>query len=165
MTKDDPDLRSRHLILKLHPQQHDYPGLIKYLEEKFADFNYNVEIKRSSTNRKSYIVGFKDRSTALHALARAEAIGFKLSKSRAKRPSPTYPVKFKALSQLNVRKGKSFNWKIIGEVNKNEVITVNQVKGRRARIVSVQNRKLVKSGWVSLHTKGGSPLLERLEQE
>jgi len=164
MTKDDPDLRRRELILKLLPQQHDYPGLIKYMEEKFADLNYNVEIERRSTNRKKYIVRFKDQSTALHAFKRAEAIGFKLSKSWAKRPSPKYTVKFKALCELLVREGKSCNSRIIGNVKKYEVITVNQVKGRRARIVAVHNSKLVNFGWVSLHTSEGSPLLERLEE-
>jgi len=154
---------SRQLILKLLPEQRDFLGLIELLEKKFAEQDYNVLIKRSETKDKCFTVDFKDRCSALHALAEAEIIGYKLSKSRPRRPSPSFPVRFKALRELTIRKGKALRGEKIGKVMNNEVITVNQVKGRRARIVVVQDGNLVNCGWVSLHTTDGDALLERLE--
>lgn len=52
--------------------------------------------------------------------------------------------------------------KVIGCVNKNDVIIVNQVKGRRARVIFHQNGEMVTAGWVSLYTAKGVPLAKRL---
>jgi len=71
-------------------------------------------------------------------------------------------VKYQALYELNLRSGKSLKKKIVGCVNKNDVIIVNQVKGRRARVVFPQNGEMVTAGWIALYTAKGVPLVKRL---
>jgi len=162
--KEYPHLRSKQLILTLQPEQRVCSGQITLLEKRFAELNYNVEVKRIDKKGKSFVVDFEDRRTALNALAKADAIGYKLSKNRTQRPNPKNLVRYKALSNLTVREGKSFKLRKIGQVMKNEVIIVNQMKGRRARIVDVQNGKPVNFGWVSLRSSEGIALMERLEE-
>jgi len=68
------------------------------------------------------------------------------------RPCPTNHIKYRALADLWVRRGKSLRGNLIkGVVEKGESVWVDQVKGRRARVM---NR-----GWVSLYTTDGAPLL------
>lgn len=113
--------------------------------------------------RDSFVVEFKDTGMALKALAEANFLGLKLSRRRPKRPSPDRPVKFKALHELQVREGKSLRQKQKGKVKKGEIIVVNQVKGRRARMLDIQNGQPVNVGWVSLNSKEGTTLLKRVE--
>jgi len=96
---------------------------------------------------------------AQKALVEMNAKGFKLVKKRPPRPSPRCPVMFKALACLWVRRGKALSAEIIDEVKKGDHVIVNQVKGRRARLMSVEGENL---GWVSVHTHTGLQLLERL---
>merc|ERR1719397_1930974 len=50
-------------------------------------------------------------------------------------------------------------------VKKNELVTVNQVKGRRARLMYIDNEgNKWNRGWVSVHTSEGKPLLERQDK-
>jgi len=71
-------------------------------------------------------------------------------------------VRFKVLKTLKVRAGVSLKDRKIGVLRKNEIVTVNQVNGRRARIISEDKASAI-SGWVSLHGETGSPYLEPLE--
>jgi len=154
-------LRKSQLILRLQPGERSYPGLTDHLKQRFAEKNYSVDI---NTRGDSFVVDFKDQGMALKALAEANTLGLKLSKHRPKRPSPNCLVRFKALRELLVREGKSPNQQEKGRVKKNEIIIVNQVKGRRARMVDVQNGQPANVGWVSLITKEGITLLERLDE-
>jgi len=45
-------------------------------------------------------------------------------------------------------------------LKKNDIIRVNQLKGRRARVISQNGGRV---GWVSLHSDQGQPFLERYE--
>jgi len=73
-------------------------------------------------------------------------------KQKAPSPSPKSPVEYKVLSRVTVRIGKSFKSKIIGHIYKGAVVTVNQIKGRRARIIRNTTNGPIQIGWVSLHT-------------
>lgn len=159
--EQDAPLRKRQLILRLQPEELAFPALREFLYQKFAERNYIVDIHM---NRDSCVVEFEDRGMALKALAEANVLGLKLSKRRPKRPSPDRLVRFKALHELQIREGKSPNQKKKGKVKKDEIIIVNQVKGRRARIVDIQDGKPVNIGWVSLNSKEGITLLQRVEE-
>jgi len=68
---------------------------------------------------------------------------------------------FKALEFLKVRKGKALSAEVIDEIKKGDHVIVNQVKGRRARLVSIYNGS--NWGWVSVHTVKGAQLLHRCD--
>jgi len=161
---ENPALRSRQLILTLRPEQQVTYRQIDHLKRKFSEFNYIVEIGHSSTKPGAYVVVFENDKMAQEANVRARDIGFKLSKYRPKRPSPTNRVRFEVLRNLEIREGKSMNGEIVGEVNEKDVIVVNQTKGRRARIVSYENGKWVNFGWVSKYSEvTGVPHLKRID--
>jgi len=71
-------------------------------------------------------------------------------------------LRFKVLKTLKVRAGVSLKERKIGVLKKNEIVTVNLVDGRRARVISESKAPAI-SGWVSLHGETGSPYLEPLE--
>jgi len=56
-------------------------------------------------------------------------------KRKAPSPSPKCPVEYKVLSRVTVRIGKSLKSKIVGCICKGAIVTVNQIKGRRARVI------------------------------
>jgi len=147
---------ARCLVLTLLPEQKVELGSKQLVKILFLRSNYNVEVVRVREKDNSYILIFDDEEKALKANAKFKIAGYKLSKYRPRRPSRDYHVSFKVLSPVTVRVGKSLSSRTIGELEKNNVIRVNQVKGRRARIIS-------QGGWVSVHANNGKRLLERCQ--
>jgi len=80
----------------------------------------------------------------------------------ARRSTAKNLVRFKVLKTLKVRAGVSLKERKIGVLKKDDIITVNLVDGRRARVISESKAPAI-SGWVSLHGETGSPYLEPLE--
>jgi len=152
--------RGRKLFLTLTSAQIAEETQIEDIRSRFNEFNYTVKILPSESRPDSFIILFPGRTTAQRALVEMKAIGFKLVKKRPPRPSPRCPVWFRALASLKIRRGKALSAEIIGQVKKGDHVIVNQVKGRRARLMSKtgENR-----GWVSVHTIHGAQLLERLD--
>jgi len=70
--------------------------------------------------------------------------------------------KFKALKTLKVRAGVSLKDRKIGVLKKDEIVSVDQVDGRRARIIFEGKAPSI-SGWVSLNSETGSPYLKPME--
>jgi len=163
--------RGRKLFLTLRPDQlvkdreierHIVEKTqIENIRAKFLEFNYIVKIFPSDTRPNSYIIFFPGRTMAQKALVQANTIGYKLVKKRPPRPSPSSPVMFKALEFLKVRSGKALSAEVIDEIKKGDHVIVNQVKGRRARLVSIYNGS--NWGWVSVHTVKGAQLLHRCD--
>jgi len=81
------------------------------------------------------------------------------TKHKAPSPTPKSPVEYKVLSRVTVRGGKSLKSEIIGHIYKGTIVTVNQCKGRRARVVRNTNNGTMEIGWVSLHTSYSLQLL------
>jgi hypothetical protein len=79
-----------------------------------------------------------------------------------RRSSAKNLVRLKVLKRLKIRAGVSLKDRKIGVLEKSEIVTVNLVDGRRARVIS-ENKAPAISGWVSLHSETGSPYLEPLE--
>jgi len=79
-----------------------------------------------------------------------------------RRSSAKNLVRFKVLKTLKVRAGVSLKERKIGVLRKNEIVTVNLVDGRRARVITEHKSPAI-SGWVSLYGETGSPYLESLE--
>lgn len=80
-------------------------------------------------------------------------------KQKAPSPTPNSPVEYKVLSRVTVRIGKSLKSKIIGHIHKGAIVTVNQIKGRRARVIRNTSDGTIQIGQVSLHTSYSLQLL------
>jgi len=155
--------KNRCLILSLGPDQKVSFQETDQLKSRFAALNYNVKILPNSSKPDSYIIIFDDEQNALKGLAQSKAIGYNLARYGDRQPSPRNLVRFKALIKLKVRAGMSLKDRKIGSLKKNQIVTVNQVEGRRARVIFFQDKELMNSGWVSLHSETGTTFLERLE--
>jgi len=153
---------NRCLILSLNPYRQISLRETEQLKSRFAEFNYTVKILPNSSKPNSYIIIFDNEQNALKACARSKAIGYNLAKYSDRHPSPVNLVRFKALITLKVRAGISFNDRKIGLLKKNQIVTVNQVVGSRARISFFQNKERL-TGWVSLHNGAGTMYLRQLE--
>jgi len=150
------------LILTFSPEQEVAIGWKQHVKIIFSTFNYNVEVVRCREKDSTYILVFDNEEEALNANAELKSFWWKLSKYRPRRPSRDNPVSYKVIHLATVRVGKSLSSRKIGMLEKNDIIRVNQVKGRRARIISSLNGPQV--GWVSLHSVTGEQLLERCQQ-
>jgi len=71
-------------------------------------------------------------------------------------------VRFKVLKTLKVRSGVSLKDQKIGVLKKGEIVTVNHVDGRRARVIC-EDRAPAIPGWISLNSETGNPYLKPLE--
>jgi len=156
--------KGKELLLTLRPDQIAQGTKIEHLRSQFEDFGYKVIIYSLKDKKDSYSLEFTDRKEAQRALADPK-IGYKLVKKRPLRPSPTCPIQFKALHALRIRTGKALTGRVVGVVKKHELVTVNQVKGRRARLMYIDKEgNKWNRGWVSVHTSEGKPLLERQDK-
>jgi len=150
--------RRRCLALTLRSEQKVQVGQKQDIKSKFAKLGYNVEV-RFGEKANSYILEFDDEEMALKANAQFKNLGYKLTRYRPRRPSPSKPVFYRVLSRATVRVGKSFKGKIVMTLEKDDIILVDQVKGRRARVILGGERV----GWVSVHSDVGYQFLERCE--
>lgn len=75
---------------------------------------------------------------------------------RIPRPSPTRPGIFEVISRATVRTGKSLSSDVLCDLSKGTIMTANQLKGRRIRIVDANNEVV---GWASLFTDEGYLLI------
>lgn len=148
--------KSLHLLCDAHTERD--VGVIK---KRFHEFNYIVSVRPSGEH---YIVSFQNYLQAKHALQRTQEIGYRLV--MRPRATPRSPAKYVCVSKCTIREGKSLNGNIVGYLEKGERVTVNQLKGRRARLVAVnKNGESVKIGWVTTKTKEGIELIKRVDDD
>jgi len=151
-------IRRKHLkklILSLEPGQIPANGdedLANKIKSRFIKFDNEVTVKAMEEKGNTYTIIFRDVDSANEALKKFKDEGFNIRIKYAPRPSPSLHIKHKALWDLIIRKGKSFRGNFRkGVLKRGESVWVDQVKGRRARVI---NR-----GWVSLYSRDGTPLL------
>jgi len=83
-------------------------------------------------------------------------------KGGSKRARPGNHIAYKALHKVTIQKGKAFSSSIVGQLVENSIVLINQIKGRRGRIVLRKpSRELVVVGWVPLFTSKGQQLLAK----
>jgi len=157
-------LRCRKLLLILKDDQ--VPSdtcATQSIRARFQELKIQVQVLPLRDKRYTFTLVFPSYQTAEDVLKRADEIGYKLQKKWPPRPNPKRPLKYKSLAILKIRTGKSLNADVVGIINKGEIVTVNQVKGRRARLIEEgKNGKPVTIGWVSIHEDGGYTLLRQL---
>jgi len=148
----------KKLILTLQPNQVHQD--LDCIRNRFKEFYDVVTVTSVEGSDGSYQIAFEDCAEAADAFYKAEEIGYKLAKKWPARPNPNNPIKYRSMRELKIRSGKAFSGKVVGALKKDETVTVNQLKGRRARLIKeVKGGEPVVIGWVSVHSLDGVPLL------
>jgi len=152
--KKNRSVNLKKLILTLEPEQIPKNGgtdMIDVIKSWFVKLDSAVTVKRMEDQGNIYTIIFRDVSAANEALKLKDE-GFNIRNKYPPRACPSLHIKYKAQADLIIRKGKSLRGNFFkGLVKRGESVWVDQVKGRRARVM---NR-----GWVSLYTTDGMPLL------
>jgi len=138
---------------------------------KYASLGIPVEVEsyhiqdQGKTNVKAFNIIFEnswDVKKAFDLVVRGQLF-FSL---REARPSPTYHVKYEVIYPAGVFEGKCFRQQQIHQLRKGDIVTTNQLKGNKVRIIKwcpVGSKIQVDiSGWVLLRTKEMF-LLRRIE--
>jgi len=134
------------------------------IERKFRDSGYSVTVVPSDSLPNSFIVTFKDIDSMNKALNNADNLGYHLERRLQKRPTPKSPVKYRVLTRCLIRQGKSLRTKGNGYLKKDEIVLVNQLKKRRARLVKEKGDGSYEAyGWVTVIKSNGLQLLEQLD--
>jgi len=152
------------LLLTVPPDQVVRTGniLTNFLKYKFVVRVHQLK------KQNCWLIIFQSVEEAKRALSLRLQIGYNLALYRndesRKRPTPRNPIEYRVLSKVTIRSGKSLHGDIVGELYKNKIVTINKIKGRRARIIKYANASdPITVGWVSSHTVEGLPLLEQVE--
>jgi len=181
--------RKRELILKTNTESSIEVWQIKKFWRKRFGALKDCKTVRESGKKNEFILGFKDeearhiahqkgikyqldlkqqhKTAEENNLAKLK-IEYKLCLNRGVRPSPKHPVRYQALCNQSITKGKNILQKI-GVLKKDEVVIINQMKSSRVRVYDPEGKVIydpegkVKSGWVWLHSWEGVHFLQRLE--
>lgn len=160
--RDEDEHRARKLILTLsHDQLVEEITAIE-IEQKFAQFEFAVKIEKMNDRGDKYIVTFESENCKRQAHELKDELGFNLVKKRTSRPSPNNPVVYRALCPQKISDGKALFKAVVGEVNKDDILIVNTIKGLRARVAKINNGVKENRGWVTLLSDTGEALLERV---
>jgi len=157
-------LRCRKLKLHLREDQIDEDSCpLLLIRSRFQELNIKVDIEPTENKSNTYTLVFPNYQRAEEIRLRADEIGYKLTKNYPPRPNPRSPRKYKSMAELTIRTGKALNKEIVGTLKKGEIVTVNQIKGRRARLIKEkENGDFESIGWVSLHAQDGVNLLKQM---
>jgi len=157
-------LRCRKLLLVLRQSEIEQDCCsLQSIRSRFQELGIQVEVKPNEDKPNTYTLAFPNYQQAEEVLSRVDEIGYKITKKYPPRPSPKRPQKYKAMAELVIRAGKSLTGDVVGKLKEGLIVTVNQVKGRRARLIRESESGGVETvGWVSLHEKDGVNLLKQL---
>jgi len=136
------------------------------IRNHFLKFDFIVRVEPLK-KRGCWLIVFQSIEEAKRALSLRCQIGYNLEPYREEprklmRPTPRNPIPYRVLSKVTIRTGKSLHGDIVGELYKNKIVTINKIKGRRARIIKKCANGPETVGWVSSHTVQGIPLLEQI---
>jgi len=156
-------LRCRKLLLHLpEDKTASRNDDIHSIRARFHELKIQVEVLPMEDKPNIYTLVCPNYEHAEEVLSRAHEIGYKIKKKWPPRPNPNRPLKYKSMAELQIRVGKAFSGRVVGKLNKGDIVTVNQVKGRRARLITEKEGKVVNIGWVSLHRENGVTLLKQI---
>lgn len=126
----------------------------------FVKLDPQVKLYPSSKTNK-YILKFQDTKMAQEAFIKGYEMGLKIARQYPLRPKPKQPIEYISLECLVIREGKSASQGIVGQLGKGRKVTVDQLKGKRARIIKPNKEAW---GWVSMYSEKGTPLLSQLDE-
>jgi len=151
----------KKLILTLKPWQKWQDKAV--ILQRMRDFNLTVtRIEEEEGVDAIYTLVFPNCEMAENAFLHSKDLDYELKRKYPKRPNPKRPIEYISLRELMIREGKAFSGEVVGVLPAHEIVTVNQVKGRRARLIDVIDGKVINRGWVSIHSAEGKPLLAQV---
>jgi len=161
---------STRLLLTLRPEQvvEDKIGTMTKIRNYFLEKGFKVEIGTVDMDDRRFILFFRDDQETNRALSMNEDLDYDVApyaepmKKRSKRPTPAEPIRYMVLNRSRLRAGKSMKSEWRGELYKGDIVWVNQIKGRRARIIRAKDDPTVR-GWVSLRSNNGFQLLTQFQ--
>jgi len=143
----------RKLLVTIDSKLDDNPE--RSIRNRFRELNISVEIDKVEGKENVYVLVFSDCTKAQDAVLRCAEIGFSLKWKWPARPAPKNPRPFISLRDLMIFSGKSFKSQEKGLLLKDTVVTVNQLKGCRARLIRIQADGSVEViGWVNVTIDG-----------
>lgn len=160
------------LSLTLRPEQvtEDKIATMNKIRNYFLEKGFKVEIGTVEMDDTKFILFFREEQETNRALSMHDDRQFEYDigpysepqKKRSKRPTPGEPLRYMVLNRSRLRAGKSLKSEWRGELYKGDIVWVNQIKGRRARIIRAQEDATVR-GWVSLRSNNGFQLLTQFQ--
>jgi len=164
LSKISRPFRCRKLLLVLSQHEIEQNSCsLASIQSRFQELEIKVEVELNETKPNTYTLVFPNYEQAEEVLSRSDEIGYKITKKYPPRPNPKRPLKYKAMAELDIRTGKALSGDIVGKLKKGVIVTVNQVKGRHARLIRESKSGGVETiGWVSLHELNGVNLLKQL---
>jgi len=154
-------VKYRKLVLTLPDDEISQKGDINRIRARFAEIDPDVVVKQMDKANK-YTIAFQDPMKAKEALIKYRDQGYTIAFKFPRRPSPKAPIEYISLEDLTIRTGKAFSGDIVGKLNKGQKVTVNQLKGRRARLIKT-DQEVEKWGWVSMYSsEDGRQLLRQV---
>jgi len=146
-----------------------FPKLIVTLQpdevskQRFMFMKIDPQVKvyyRSEKNK--YMLKFQNTKLGQEAFEKGQEMGLTIEKYFPQRPKPTQPIEYISLERLEIREGKSMKKLIVDYLDKGRKVTVDQLKGKRARLLKPNRERW---GWVSMYSEeGGRPLLSQLDE-
>jgi len=115
-----------------------------------------IRADKDKTNDKAFIIVFENYWDVQKAFNLVES-GKLPFPMREARPSPSYHVKYEVLQPTTVFEGKCFIQRLGEELHKGDVVTANQLKGNKLRIIKCirfgSDIEYALHGWVLLRHK------------
>jgi len=128
---------------------------------KYRSLGIPVQVKayhrqdKDKTNSKAFNISFKNSKDISHAFSLGKK--GRLFPILEARPSPTNHVRYEVMEPTGVFEGKCFRHQQIHQLRKGDVVTANQLKGNRIRIIkwcpAGYKMNLDLQGWVLVNTK------------
>jgi len=149
---------TKRLAVTIETENHGDPVTI--IMSRFKELNIVFEgIQRVEGDSNTLVISFSSSKKAQEVHSQSQEIGYDFRWKWCKRPGPEVPKMYQVLRDVCIYPGKSPKAKKIGSLKKGSIVTVNQLKRRRVRVIdekSNENGKPVVVGWVDLYTKCGN---------
>jgi len=136
------------------------------LIKKLNQFNLKVREVLSTRDKNICNVIFETHPTARKAFTMQQQIRLRIvppknsSRIWFRNPCPTFLVNYETKCRLTVRKGKAESHDIVGELLQGCLITANQLKGNRVRVICCEGRFMFPGGKV-VEMKGVQDSMEK----
>jgi len=149
LRKDRPN-EYHKLVLELQGDEISQYGDIYRIFSLFQSVDPLVDVQKMEEDN-TYTLIFQDNRRAKKALIEYREKGFKIAVKFRRKPSPNRPMDYITLEPLQILKGKSLKGDHVGWLHEGQRVTVNQVKGKRARLIK-PNQEVKDWGWVSMYS-------------
>jgi len=155
---------TKRLFVTIETDKHGDP--VTLIMCRFKELNIDFEgIRRAERGSNTLVISFSSSRKAQEVHSQSQEIGYAFRWKWCNRPGPQDRKMYQVLRDVWIYSGKSSKAKKIRLLKKGCIVTVNQLKRRRVRVIDAnENGKTVVVGWVDLYTKCGLKCLYPLDE-